>query len=94
MQDFSDHSNQLATQFRQELPIRRTTAVLERKRRRIVEDIEQLIEHLGLLIPAPAGEKYSDRANPEVLEQALSRLGDDAFTQLVLQIARASESKR
>lgn len=72
----------LADEFRRERSIRRAVAVLAAKRQRIRDDIEQLISHISLLVPPSSSglETYN------VLEDAAERLGDDAFTQLLLHV--------
>lgn len=76
----------LLVALQQEIPIRRATAVLQDKRQRIREDLLQLVQHLGFLVPQPAGSPRSPTTDREVLEKALARLGDDAFAQLVRQV--------
>lgn len=74
--------SQLADEFRRERSIRRAVTVLETKRRRIRDDIEQLISQISLLMPPSS----SDRETCAVLEDAAGRLGDEAFVQLLLQV--------
>jgi len=85
MSELPENRDVLCAELNRELPIRRTMTVLQNKRQRVREDLEQLLAHLAFLVPAPAG---CDRAatDREVLEAALDRLGDDAFAQLVRQI--------
>ncbi|HIK11343.1 MAG TPA: hypothetical protein IGS52_13950 [Oscillatoriaceae cyanobacterium M33_DOE_052] len=72
------------TEFRQECSIRRTAKVLDGKRKRIREDIQYLIAHMALLVPPVAGGETD--ISTQIITEALGRLGDDAFAQLVLQI--------
>lgn len=84
--DNRPNQDALFTEFRQECSIRRTTNILDIKRKRIREDIQQLIKHLGLIVPPiTASESINNQPN-ELLIEALGRLGDDAFAQLVLQV--------
>jgi hypothetical protein len=73
---------ELADEFRRERSIRRAVAVLEAKRQRIRDDIEQLISHITLLVPPSS----SARDAYNMLEDAAGRLGDDAFAQLLLHV--------
>lgn len=73
---------QLADEFRRERSIRRAVTVLEMKRRRIRDDIEQLISQISLLMPPSS----SDREASALLEDAAGRLGDEVFVQLLLQV--------
>ncbi|MDY6782666.1 MAG: hypothetical protein SW833_09000 [Cyanobacteriota bacterium] len=73
---------QLADDFRRERSVRRAVTVLETKRRRIRDDIEQLISQISLLMPPSSG----DRETSALLEDAAERLGDEAFVQLLRQV--------
>lgn len=72
--------------FRRECSVRRTLEVLSVKHRRMESDLQQFVHHLKLLVPgielAP-GEHLSE---VEILEEALDRLNDDAFSDLLLRI--------
>ncbi len=76
----------VANQFRRECSVRRTLEVLDVKHRRIEEDLQQFIQHLKLLVPAIELSPESQISELEILEEALGRLGDDAFADLVLRI--------
>ncbi|GAB4295725.1 MAG: hypothetical protein Fur0025_33020 [Oscillatoriaceae cyanobacterium] len=76
----------VVTEFRQECSIRRTAKVLDGKRKRIREDIQYLIAHMALLVPPVAAARGETDISTQILTEALGRLGDDAFAQLVLQI--------
>ncbi|NER32521.1 MAG: hypothetical protein F6J93_00310 [Oscillatoria sp. SIO1A7] len=78
--------DRVMTAFRQECSIRRTARLLQGKRDRIREDLRQLISHMALLVPPVPGATRGTDPPTEVLTEALNRLGDDAFAQLVLQI--------
>jgi ribosomal protein S18 len=57
--------------------------VLEVKRQRIRNDLQQFVSHLGLIVPqAETGDDFPS----EILQDALDRLGDEAFAQCVRQI--------
>ncbi|MGL5875979.1 MAG: hypothetical protein ACRC2R_27080 [Xenococcaceae cyanobacterium] len=74
----------LASEFYRERYIRRTLAVLQAKRKRIRDELQQLVNHLNLLVPVAKNiTSESDRA--ELLEEAAKRLDDEAFTQLIVQ---------
>ncbi|MGB0564383.1 MAG: hypothetical protein ACPGVO_21675 [Spirulinaceae cyanobacterium] len=75
----------LAREFRQERAVRRATLMLEAKRRRIRADLQQLVGHLSLLMP-PRQAPHALGDQQEILESALGRLDDDAFSQLLQQI--------
>jgi hypothetical protein len=83
-------SDSLMTEFSRERSIRRTVKVLEFKRKRIHEELEQLILHLALLIPSGAS-ATSNTVSSELLEEAVNRIGDEAFGQLLLQILQEAE---
>ena len=76
----------LLTEFIRERSVRRTVTVLEAKRKRIRDELQQLVSHITLLVPLAAISRNSTDANPDVLQEALARLGDEAFAQLLLQI--------
>jgi hypothetical protein len=74
----------LMTEFVRERSIRRTVKVLEGKRKRIREELEQLIQHLDLLVPSSA-------TPSDLLQEAVERIGDDAFGQLLLQLMQEAK---
>jgi hypothetical protein len=84
-------SDSLMTEFSRERSIRRTVKVLEFKRKRIHEELEQLILHLALLIPSTGASATSNTVSSELLEEAVNRIGDEAFGQLLLQILQEAE---
>ncbi|MGF1479564.1 MAG: hypothetical protein ACFB4I_08740 [Cyanophyceae cyanobacterium] len=77
--------NTLLTEFHRERSIRRTAMMLETKRLRIRDELEQLIAHVPLLVPTAtqATDAYSAS---DLLKDAAARIGDDAFAQLLLAI--------
>ncbi|MDY6938667.1 MAG: hypothetical protein SWY16_13465 [Cyanobacteriota bacterium] len=77
----------ISTEFRWECSTRRTARVLELKRQRILEDLRQTLEHMALIVPSPNG---GDREGlpTEVLQDALERLGDDAFAEFAMQVLK------
>ncbi|MEC4983697.1 MAG: hypothetical protein SAJ37_12160 [Oscillatoria sp. PMC 1068.18] len=77
---------QLSQEFRHERTIRRTAALLDRKRQRIREDIQQLIAHMAFLVPTIDLSQPGSETQTDLLQEALLRLGDDAFAQMVVQI--------
>ncbi|WP_254657999.1 hypothetical protein [Pleurocapsa sp. PCC 7327] len=72
------------TEFVRERSIRRTVKVLEAKRKRIREELEQLIQHLDLLVPSSA-------TSSDLLQEAIQRIGDDAFSQLLMQLMQEAK---
>ena len=84
----SPEKETLTLQFHQEIPVRRMASLLEGKRKRIRDDILQLVQHIGFLVPPRTGATGPGQFDPAILEKALGRLGDDAFAQLVIQIVR------
>lgn len=75
----------LSQEFRQERSIRRVVDVIETKRRRVRDDLEQLISHIALLVPCTGANCFSEQTYGAI-EDAVQRLGDDAFAQLLLQV--------
>ncbi|NEO85987.1 MAG: hypothetical protein F6J87_17285 [Spirulina sp. SIO3F2] len=75
----------LAREFRQERAVRRAAFMLEAKRRRIREDLQQLITHLNLLMPAHEARRSSEEQQA-VLQSAVRRLDDEAFAALLQQV--------
>lgn len=75
----------IVTAFRWECSTRRAARILDLKRQRILDDLQQTLEHMGLIVPSPNG---GDRTGlpTEVLQDALERLGDDAFAEFVMQV--------
>lgn len=81
------HERDLVTrQFTRERHIRRTARVLATKRDSIHKDIQQLIAHLSLLLPSSKIASHGDESHSDLLQSALDRLGDDTFTQLIIQV--------
>lgn len=78
----------ISIEFRRECSIRRTSRVLEAKRKRIRDDLQQLVKHMGLLVPSMGISEQMTDSRTEVLKDALDRLGDESFTQFVLQIVQ------
>ncbi|NET33982.1 MAG: hypothetical protein F6K19_18490 [Cyanothece sp. SIO1E1] len=76
-----------AADFRKECSVRRTARVLELKKKSIQDELEQLLKHMALLVPSmeTIGQSAAD-GRAQLLEEALERLGDQAFTDLVLQV--------
>ena len=81
-------SSKLLEEFTRERSIRRVLRVLVAKRSRIQDDLNQLVTHLGLLVPLDR-----DRGDFDVLLEALNRLDDDGFSQLLAQVIKDSRCK-
>ncbi len=73
-------------EFRDECSVRRTARVLNAKRQSILEDLEQLIGHMALIVPAASPADRDPESTSRMVEEALARLGDEAFTQLVIEV--------
>ncbi len=71
----------LAVELRRERSIRRTLKLLEVKRNQMRADLRQFVTHLTLLLP-----NKPVKSDPKLLTEAIERLGDDAFAQLLTQI--------
>ena len=77
---------QQRAQHLRECSIRRTVQLLEAKRRRIREELEQLIGHIALLVPLTGAANNSTESHSQLLRDAVEQLGDEAFAQLLLQV--------
>ncbi|ELR99398.1 hypothetical protein [Gloeocapsa sp. PCC 73106] len=80
MSNFSQ-PDALAAELRRERSIRRTVKLLEAKREQIREDLKQLINHFSLLVPS-----QQPNTDTQMLQDAVTRLGDEIFAQLLMQI--------
>lgn len=87
-----DADNLMATAFRRECSVRRALQVLEVKHRRIQDDLQQFVQHLKLLVPGLGHASFVDLEHQEILEEALIRLGDDAFAEIVLKVLERGRS--
>jgi hypothetical protein len=74
------------SQLLRECSIRRAAKVLAAKRERIREELEQVISHIALLVPLTDMANGSAEAYAQLLQDAAAQLGDEAFTQLLLQV--------
>ncbi|MGK7932877.1 MAG: hypothetical protein AB4041_15815 [Microcystaceae cyanobacterium] len=81
-----EHSHHL-----KERSVSRTVEVLEAKRASFRREIQQLVRHLGLLIPITGNLSSHDVSQEMLLQEAAQRIGDDAFTQFLLQIMNEIE---
>ena len=72
--------------FRRECSVRRALDVLSVKHRRMEADLQQFVHHLKLLVPGIELSPDSRLSEFEILEEALERLNDDAFSDLLLRI--------
>lgn len=92
MLDCSDQDVLLADSLRErsqllrECSISRAAKVLDAKRQRIREELEQLIYHIALLVPLAGDGNSSTEFYCQLLQDAVERLGDRAFAQLLLQV--------
>lgn len=78
-----EHSHTL-----KERSVSRTVEVLEAKRDCFKRDIQQLVQHLSLLVPITGNLSSHQTEQELLLQEAASRLGDDAFAQFILQVLK------
>jgi hypothetical protein len=76
------------SQSLREASIRRTVQVLESKRKRIREELVQLILHISLLVPLADVSTHSGEVYTALLQESVQQLGDEAFAELFLQILK------
>lgn len=74
------------SQSLRECSVRRAAKVLEAKRKRIHEELEQVISHIALLVPLTDMANSPAEAYSQLLQEAAAQLGDEAFTQLLVQV--------
>jgi hypothetical protein len=85
--DPSDRTDHGVTEgFRRECSVRRALDVLSVKHRRIEADLQQFVQHLRLLVPGIELSPTARLNEFEILEEALARLEDEAFADLVLRV--------
>ncbi|NJN31296.1 MAG: hypothetical protein HC824_13375 [Synechococcales cyanobacterium RM1_1_8] len=72
--------------FRRECSVRRALEVLSVKHRRLEADLQQFVQHLKLLVPGIEPAPGCQLDEVEILEEALARLDDEAFSGLLLRI--------
>ena len=73
----------LEREFRREKHIRRAAMLLETKRQSIRRELKQFLVHAKFLIP-----RTEDRSGQDFVQEAISRLEDDAFAQLLSQLLK------
>lgn len=78
--------NALAIKFEKERLIRRMIRILRAKRSRIREELIQLIIHLSMFIPVGKFATTNQQSDFDILHEALERLDDDIFAQLLLEV--------
>lgn len=81
----------LSMELRRERSIRRMAKLLEAKRKRIREELEQLISHIALLVPTRS--TTQSQSQSELLLDAVSRLGDEAFAELLIELMEEVKTK-
>ena len=79
-------SLQKRSQLLRESSIRRAVKVLELKRDRIHEELHQVISHIALLVPLADMAGDSAEFYSQLLQDAVEQVGDEAFTQLLMQV--------
>lgn len=75
----------IAWAFQREYSIRRVLQVLAIKQYRIQDELRHLGSHIALLVPGPSQTPTHPQDAQEILEEALGRLGNPAFTALLLE---------
>ena len=78
----------LLHEFKRERSVRRAAHILDAKRQRLRRELKELVEHLTLLVPLAGVATQEDYL--VFVQEAASRLGDDAFAQLLLKILSES----
>lgn len=91
MDEPSNQDNLLEVEFNRERSVRRTLTVLQTKRKRIRDELQQLVNHLNLLIPITGNATKTNDPNSRLIEEAIERLGDDAFGALLRQILQENQ---
>ena len=76
----------LLAELEKERSIRRTVRLLNAKRSRIIEDLDILINHLSLLVPAPPKSLNKSKPKSDILLEAARRIDDPLFTDLLIKI--------
>jgi len=76
----------LSVELEKERSVRRTVRLLQAKRARIREELERLITHLSLLVASPQNTANDYPSKSDILLEAISRIEDDVFTELLVQI--------
>ncbi|BAU66979.1 hypothetical protein STA3757_43850 [Stanieria sp. NIES-3757] len=76
----------LVIEFKKERSIRRTIRVLKAKRSQIRKDLVQLITHLSMLMPLGKFASTTQLSDVDILKEALARLDDDVFAQLLIEV--------
>ena len=85
MEEPSSNSYML-NEFARERSIRRILRVLRAKRSRVNEDLNQLVTHLGLLVPLQHNSPDGD-----IVLEALERLEEDGFSNLLEGVIKNSK---
>jgi hypothetical protein len=78
--------DRLSVELEKERSVRRTVRLLQAKRSRVREELERLITHLGLLVASPQNTTNDYPSKSDILLEAVSRIEDDVFTELLVQI--------
>lgn len=85
----------LLLEVTRERSIRRTVMVLETKRKRIREDLLELIQNMPLLALPVELTRNAPEESQDILLEALSRMGDEAFAHWIAEaiLDRQSQSE-
>ncbi len=78
-----EHSHHL-----KERSVNRTVEVLAAKREKFREEIQQLVGHLSLLVPIAGNLSSHEASQIMLVQEAINRLGDEAFAQFLLQVLK------
>ena len=84
-------SDSLSIELRRERSVRRMVNLLEGKRKRIREELEQLISHIALLVPNRS--TTQSQSQLDLLLDAVSRLGDEKFAELLIELMEEVKTK-
>ena len=84
--------DELLVEFARERSIRRTVRVLQAKRSRLKKELNQLLIHLSLLVPGSKEYGNLRESSSEIILEALARLDDDLFTQLLTEVMKPNKT--
>lgn len=76
----------LVLELERERSIRRTARLLSAQRSRIRDELERLISHLSLLVVIPRKTAADPQPESALLIEAVKRIDDPVFTDLLIQI--------
>lgn len=86
--------DELSAKLEQECSIRRATKLLEAKRSRIYDELNQMISYLKLLVPISNNPTDNTPTHNDLMLEAARRLDDPLFSKLLVQIIQRRENPR